>query len=157
MWVSTFHVVGFFFFYCDNGYIIPFSPGDFCFIFSCQMPNVCGLCSHRAEHQGILIKLVIYEFRKDPYSVGNICVIPDRPTCWARLVLFKAPILAVPVSRWITAGSAVPTWLKRETQAFFFDLFKAKSLKMVSCHLRDCSVLCVIPIHKRQRNSIPKN
>lgn len=116
MWVSTFRVVGFF--YCNNGYIIPFSPGDFWFIFSRQMPNVRGLCSHGAEHQGILIKLVIYEFRKDPYSVGNICVIPDRPTCWAWLVLFKAPILAVPVSRWITAGNAVPTWLREKLKLF---------------------------------------
>lgn len=71
--------------FCNDCYIIPISPGDLLCIFSCQRPNVCGLCNHGPEHQGILInqRLVIYEFRKDPYSAGNIWVIPDRPTCWA--------------------------------------------------------------------------
>lgn len=98
------------FFICNNNdYVIPISPGDFWCIFSCQTANVYGLCNHGPEHQGILINqtLVIYEFKKEPYSAGNIWVIPDRPTCWAwdyGVVLFKAPILAGPTSRWITAA-----------------------------------------------------
>ncbi len=36
--------------FCNNGYIIPISPGDFWCIFSCQRPNVCGLWTTTSQN-----------------------------------------------------------------------------------------------------------
>lgn len=58
------------------------------------------------------------------------------------VVLFKAPILAGPTSSWITAGNAVPTWLRETTQALWL-LSSAKSLKMMLCHLRASEIVMI--------------